>query len=287
MVTFTEQPEDESRVIAPSRRRDEVGVAEERLARMERDLSATLQQQKRLADLGLAVSKIVHDLRNMLASAQLLSDRISAVPDPSVQRFAPKLIAALDRAISFAQSTLAYGKPREAAPDRRLVRLNMVVEDVAQVLGLDQRPGVQWANNVPPDLEVDADPDQLFRVLMNLCRNAIEAMEDSSSPSVVQRLAVSAERTGGVVKITVADTGPGLAAKSGRAFVPAVPGRWQDRRHRPRSRDFSRARQSPWRHDRVGRDRRARHDFRDHDPRPADRFRPRLAHGLRVIMAER
>jgi signal transduction histidine kinase len=214
MVTFTERPEDESRVIAPSRRRDEVGIAEERLARMERDLSATLQQQKRLADLGLAVSKIVHDLRNMLASAQLLSDRISAVPDPSVQRFAPKLIAALDRAISFAQSTLAYGKPREAAPDRRLVRLNMVIEDVAQVLGLDQRPGMQWANNVPPDLEVDADPDQLFRVLMNLCRNAIEAMEDSSSPSVVQRLAVNAERTGGVVKITVVDTGPGLPQRA-------------------------------------------------------------------------
>jgi signal transduction histidine kinase len=214
MVTFTERPEDESRIISPSRRRDEIGVAEERLSGMERDLSTTLQQQKRLADLGLAVSKIVHDLRNMLASAQLLSDRISAVPDPSVQRFAPKLIAALDRAINFAQSTLAYGKPREAAPERRLLRLRVIVDDVAQVLGLEQHAGVEWVNNVAPDLEVDADPDQMFRVLMNLCRNAIEAMEGDSSTGVVQRLAVGAKRAGSVVTITVADTGPGLPPRA-------------------------------------------------------------------------
>jgi signal transduction histidine kinase len=214
MVTFTERPEDEARIIEPSRRRDEIGVAEERLAGMEHDLSTTLQNQKRLADLGLAVSKIVHDLRNMLASAQLLSDRISAVPDPSVQRFAPKLIAALDRAIAFAQSTLAYGKPREAAPERRLVRLYMVVEDVGQVLGLEQKSGIQWVNRVAPDLEIDADPDQLFRVLMNLCRNAVDAMEGEAAPSVVQRLTLDAKRAGSVVTITVADTGPGLPQRA-------------------------------------------------------------------------
>ena len=214
MVTFTEDPEDESRIIKPSRRRDEIGVAEERLAGMERDLSTTLLQQKRLADLGLAVSKIVHDLRNMLASAQLLSGRISTVPDPAVQRFAPKLIAALDRAISFAQSTLAYGKPSEAEPDRRLVRLHVVVEDVAQVLGLEQQPGIQWINHVASDLEIDADSDQLFRVLMNLCRNAIEAMEGESGSSVIRRLTIDASRAGSVVTITVSDTGPGLPPRT-------------------------------------------------------------------------
>lgn len=214
MVTFTEKPEDASRIIVASRRNDEIGVAEERLAMMESDLRTTLKQQRRLADLGLAVSKIVHDLRNMLASAQLLSDRISTVPDPSVQRFAPKLIAALDRAIHFAQSTLAYGKPNEAAPERRLVRLRAIVADVAQVLGLDHHPTIEWDNRVPPELEVDADPDQMFRVLMNLCRNAMEAMEGDTDASVVNRLAVEASRSGGVVTMRVADTGPGLPPKA-------------------------------------------------------------------------
>ncbi len=214
MVTFTEAPEDQGRIIAPSDRRDEIGVAEERLAAMERDLSKTLQQQRRLADLGLAVSKIVHDLRNMLASAQLFSDRISALPDPSVQRFAPKLIAALDRAISFAQSTLAYGKPSEAAPERRLVRLATVVGDVADVLGLENNAAVEWDCDIPGDLEIDADPDQLFRVLMNLARNAVEAMEGDADSAVVRRLSISAKRSGGVVTITVRDTGPGLPKRA-------------------------------------------------------------------------
>lgn len=214
MVLFTESPEDASRIIVPSNRRDEVGVAEERLATMETDLRMTLQQQRRLADLGLAVSKISHDLRNMLAAAQLLSDRINALPDPAVQRFAPKLIATLDRAINFAQSTLTYGKPREAPPDRRLVRLAGVVNEVADVLGLRTHAFIEWDDRVPPTLEIDADPDQLFRVLMNLCRNAIEALESNKDLSVVRRLTVEAWRNGGVVTIEVRDTGPGVPAKA-------------------------------------------------------------------------
>ena len=177
---------------------------------MERDLRNALQHQRRLADLGLAVSKIVHDLRNMLASAQLFSDRISSLPDPSVQRFAPKLIAALDRAISFAQSTLAFGKPSEVAPERRLVRLEAIVEEVAEVLGLVDHSGIAWDNRVPTELEVDADPDQLFRILINLCRNAIEAMESDARDAVIRRLSIEAQREGGVVTIRVRDTGPGL-----------------------------------------------------------------------------
>lgn len=214
MVTFTAAPEDASRIIRPSRRTDELGVAEERLAMMETDLQSTLSQQRRLADLGLAVSKISHDLRNMLASALLFSDRISALPDPAVQRFAPKLIAALDRAISFAQATLTYGKPLEAAPDRRLVRLGTVVDEVAQVLALQGHATVTWENHVPPQLEIDADPDQMFRVLMNLCRNAIEAMEGDGDTALIRRLTVDARRAGGVVTIEVRDTGPGVPAKA-------------------------------------------------------------------------
>lgn len=214
MVTFTEAPEDASRIIRPSRRTDEFGVAEERLAKMQTDLQNTLQQQRRLAELGLAVSKISHDLRNMLASAQLFSDRISALPDPAVQRFAPKLIAALDRAINFAQATLTYGKPLEAAPERRLVRLGIVVAEVAQVLNLENHPEITWENHVPSSLEIDADPDQLFRVLMNLCRNAIEAMEGNGDLALIRRLTVDARRAGGVVTIEVRDTGPGVPAKA-------------------------------------------------------------------------
>ncbi len=66
-------------ILKPSERQDELGIAERELAGMQGVLADTLRQQRRLADLGLAVSKINHDLRNILASAQLISDRLSDV----------------------------------------------------------------------------------------------------------------------------------------------------------------------------------------------------------------
>ena len=62
--------------MVPSGRLDEVGIAERELAQMQEELSGLLAQKTRLAQLGLAVSKINHDLRNMLANAQLISDRL-------------------------------------------------------------------------------------------------------------------------------------------------------------------------------------------------------------------
>lgn len=119
VMAFEENPEDESRRIVPDGRHDEIGAAQRAIARMQATLAQQLRQQKHLAALGLAVSKINHDLRNMLASAQLISDRLNALPDPNVQRFAPKLIAAIDRAIGFCEATLTYGAASEPPPRRR------------------------------------------------------------------------------------------------------------------------------------------------------------------------
>ncbi len=214
MTAFSEAPEDMSRVIQPSGRTDEIGVAEDHLASMQHQLQMTLQQQRHLVDLGLAVSKINHDLRNMLAAAQLLSDRIGSLPDPTVQAFAPKLVAALDRAISYCESTLNYGKPQEELANRRQVTLYRLVQDVAEILGLESHPAIRWDNNVPQWLEIDADPDQLFRVLVNLCRNAVQAMEGDREPALVRRICVDAKREGSVVTLHVRDTGPGIPEKA-------------------------------------------------------------------------
>src|ERR1700674_5522334 len=130
MMAFRADPENPARIIAASRRHDEIGIAERELAGMQRDLASMLQQKTRLASLGLAVSKINHDLRNLLASAQLFSDRLVRLPDPQVQRFAPKLMQALERAIAFCQSTLSYGPAQEPAPDRRIIMVRDVVDEV-------------------------------------------------------------------------------------------------------------------------------------------------------------
>jgi signal transduction histidine kinase len=225
MVAFSTEPENAARIITPSGRSDEVGIAEEHLAAMQRDLQGTLREQRHLADLGLAVSKINHDLRNLLASAQLFSDRLGSVPDPTVQRFAPKLIAALDRAIAYAQSTLAYGRAREAPPERRLVALDRLVDDVADALGLNSHATIGFENKVPAGLEVDADPDQLFRVLVNLGRNAVQALEGGDqSVAVVRRLTISATRDRANVSIRVRDTGPGVPERARSHLFQAFQG---------------------------------------------------------------
>lgn len=214
MVAFSAAPEDASTMIAPSGREDEIGVAEVRLADMQKTLRDTLAQRRHLADLGLAVSKINHDLRNILASAQLFSDRLGAADDPVVKRFAPKIIGAIDRAIDYTRSVLAYGQAKEEPPRRQLLALSRLVDDVSDVLALPGQERVSWENRVGPGIEIDADPEQLFRVLMNLCRNALEAVSDGDDPAVIRRVWVEGERNGSVATIRVCDTGPGVPEKA-------------------------------------------------------------------------
>lgn len=225
MERFSEDPSDPARRIVPSGRADEIGDAERRLACLQDDLSRTLAEKSRLANLGLAVSKINHDLRNLLASAQLFSDRLATSPDPAVQRIAPKIVATLDRAIAYTSTVLAYGSAREPPPRRRLLRLSRVVDDVAELLGLPGHPVIRFEAQVPPFLEVDADAEQLFRVLMNLARNAIQALEGETEPSLVRRLVIAAERHGAVVVIRVSDTGPGVPPRAREKLFRPFEGR--------------------------------------------------------------
>jgi signal transduction histidine kinase len=225
MVTFREAPENPARVVVPSGRSDEIGIAERELSAMQRDLASMLQQKSHLAALGLAVSKINHDLRNLLASAQLFSDRLSTITDPTVQRFAPKLMHALERAIAFCQSTLSYGQVTEPPPDRRPVALEGLVEEVRETLGLTPDAPIRWVEAVERGLKVDADPDQLFRVVLNLARNALQALE-SRAPNEPGRdqLRITGRREGAVVVIEVSDTGPGVAKRAREHLFEAFQG---------------------------------------------------------------
>ncbi|MGY3448617.1 sensor histidine kinase [Bradyrhizobium sp. USDA 4353] len=213
LVGFHENPESAARIIVPSQRSDEIGVAERELADMQRDLVSMLHQKSRLAALGLAVSKINHDLRNLLASSQLLSDQLASVPDPRVQRFAPKLMRSLERAIAFCQSTLSYGKVQEPAPDRRMVAVESVVAEVRETAGLAPDASITWVAAIERGLKIDADPDQLFRVLLNLVRNAAQALDSLAADEGVRQIRITGRREGAVAILEVSDTGPGVPAK--------------------------------------------------------------------------
>ncbi len=224
MLAFAARPDDPDSVIRVTGRRDELGVTERELAAMQTELQRTLGEQKHLADLGLAVSKINHDMRNILASAQLISDRLRLVKDPTVQAFAPKLLRALDRAVAYSEDVLAYGRAQEPAPVRRHLRLRQLVEEVQSMLPLDQANGIEFENLVDAGFEIDADAEQLFRVLNNLARNAVQAMAADSETALVRRLTISAERSGSVCTVLVSDTGPGLPAKARENLFSAFRG---------------------------------------------------------------
>jgi len=215
MVAFRADPENPSRIITESGRRDEIGTAEEELAAMQRELASMLHQQSRLAALGLAVSKINHDLRNLLASAQLFSDQLATLPDPKVQRFAPKLMRALERAIAFCQSTLSYGGAQEPPPDRKTIAVEPLIEEVHEALGLGLDVPIRWIVAVERGLTMEADHDQLFRVLVNIARNAVQALETRGARDPARdQIRFTGRREGSVVVIEVSDTGPGVPEKA-------------------------------------------------------------------------
>ena len=210
ITAFGRNPEGAGRVIAPSGRSDEIGIAEDALAVMQRDLLRELTRKKRLAALGLAVAKINHDMRNMLASAQLLSDRLSDMSDPIGRRIAPKLVATLDRAISFCQSTLVYGRAVERAPKPGKLGLHALVSDVVETIA-PLAPGVQIDNAVPRDFEISADSEQLFRVLLNLVRNGADALMGAGAiPGAEPLVRIRARNEPGMTLIEVCDNGPGV-----------------------------------------------------------------------------
>jgi signal transduction histidine kinase len=213
MVAFAKNPEDRSRIIAPSARNDEIGLAERELHAMQSELSSLLQQKSRLAALGLAVAKVSHDLRNMLSSAHVISDRLSMAEDPTVKRFAPKLIISLDRAIAFLTETLKFGSAQEAPPARETLALKDLADDVIEAAVLQASSRVVLFNHVAPGALVDADRDQLSRVLTNLLRNAIQAVEGGDNEpgqAAEGRVTISSWRDGSVVTVEVGDNGPGI-----------------------------------------------------------------------------
>jgi signal transduction histidine kinase len=220
MTAFGDKPEDPARLITPSLRGDEIGTAERELHDMQSQLQGLLQQKNRLAALGLAVSKVSHDLRNMLTTAQVVSDSLAEVNDPKVQRFAPRLITSLDRAINFLNQTLQYGQARELPPQRSKLQLHEVVQDVLMGLELMAEGRVNLINSVKVGTVIDADKEHLHRMLTNLARNAVQACDaDQNTRRGSAKVEIRALSTHQHTEIEICDNGPGVPeAVRGRLF---------------------------------------------------------------------
>jgi len=221
MQAYAQAPEDARRVIDPTANVVELRVAEEALKAMQTQLTGALRQKERLAQLGSAVAKIAHDLRNILTTAQLFADRIEASADPAVARAAPKLVRSISRAVNLCEATLAFGKAEEAPP--RLTRFALLpfLEDLLDGEGLATAGRVTCLIQTSPGLMIRADSEQLYRILGNLIRNARQAIEQTGQDGTI---VLECGETEADWWISVADTGPGLPLKAREHLFAAFQG---------------------------------------------------------------
>lgn len=184
MIAFRHAPEDLTKKFIPEDREDEIGLVMQELARMQDDVRKALNQKDHLAKLGGAISNINHDLRNMLSSAQLVSDHLSTIDDPVVQQLAPRFVKAIDRAIRLCENTLQYGGSEVEELNVKTFNLHNLVDDVTTSLGLYENENIKLQNNIATEQKIKADNDQLFRVLMNICRNAVQAIGETGNITI-------------------------------------------------------------------------------------------------------
>ncbi len=208
MIAFRRSPENVTIGIVPSGRRDEIGAAERELEIMQTRLRFALKQKDHLAALGTAVTKISHDLRNILSTSHLVSDSLARVEDPIVQKIVPRLVNSIDRAIDLCNHTLEFGKAEEHSPRRERFKLLSLVEEVKASVFASDSDEIIWQSNIPSELEVFADREHLYRILMNICRNAAEAILDQG------QITITAEKLQSGIVIRVSDTGPGIPVRA-------------------------------------------------------------------------
>jgi signal transduction histidine kinase len=190
MQTYAEAPEDARRIISPTSTVSELRAAEEAMQSMQTQLTNSLRQKERLAQLGGAVAKISHDLRNLLTTAQLFADRMEGSADPVVARAAPKLEASIRRAVALCESTLTFGRAEEPPPQLSRFPLRRLADEVAEGEGLGPDGPVACLIDIAPGMMVRGDREQLYRVLSNLLRNARQA-----SGAVASRIAAQSAIT--------------------------------------------------------------------------------------------
>ena len=221
MQAYAASPEDARKVIEPSASVDELRIAEEALQSLQTQMTGALRQKERLAQLGGAVAKISHDLRNILTTAQLFADRLENSADPVVARAAPKLIGSISRAVSLCEATLTFGKAEEAPPQLKRFALRPLVDEVVEGEGLGGEGTISCLVDIPPSLAIRADSEQLYRVLGNLARNARQAIEATGKAGTIE---ISAGEGDQEWWIRVGDTGPGLPARAREHLFTAFQG---------------------------------------------------------------
>ncbi len=180
------------------------------------------QRLEQLAALGARVAEVAHELRNSLAvldSSLHLAKR--AARGSAVEERLTAHFARMAEQIHAGQAIVleALDQVRVGPIERESVELRAFLLEVASGVS---RPDIVSVDVQAPSAKVEVDARQLRQVLLNLLRNAVEALSEPPGGHVV----LSAEVSAGTLRIEVADDGPGIdPALLGRLFQPFASGR--------------------------------------------------------------
>lgn len=202
MMRFRDNPEDPVTPPQGIARKDEIGIALREMLAMQKQIQSSMRQKDRLATLGAGMAKINHDLRNTLATAVLVSDRLQYVEDPEVKRVTPRLMRAIDRAVGMCSQTLNYAVDEPTSLRRETFTMLGLIEEMRSGLPIEDETSIQWTLDVDPMFGVTADRERLLRALSNLCVNAIQAGADE--------IQLRMWEDDGQLRLEIADNGPGI-----------------------------------------------------------------------------
>ena len=193
MTEFSDDPSVATPIPDEVTRSPEFIEAARALDTLQRNTLLALRQRERLADIGEAVAKINHDIRNVLSSATLVADTILASEDPRVRRAAPHIVRSLEQSVAPVQSMMDYlADTPPAEPEN--IPMRALVAETGESAGLSVRYD-------GPEI-VRLDRVMMSRILLNLARNAANAGARS--------LSIDVWRAGRLGVMDIADDGPGI-----------------------------------------------------------------------------
>ncbi len=183
-----------------------------------------MQAQARLAALGQMAAGLAHEVKNPLSAikgaAQLLGEPTTGrAPDDASSEFLGIILEEVERLDRVVRSVLDYARPKQGAFG--LVDVNSVIDQLLRLLSSEREGGCSYSTELETDVpRVRADAEQLRQVLLNLIRNAAEAMGGRGTITITTRTRRS-EAADRSVEIAITDHGPGITPEvRENLFVP-------------------------------------------------------------------
>ncbi len=182
------------------------------LKMMQARLQEHADAQARLALLGTATGRLAHDLRNLLASLQLSTERMVADDDEKQKKIGTRLLNAIEQAISLVDWAVMYTSRKPEIVKTEAHKVAPLVDEVLNFVRLhDPMKKIKLVNACVENVSVMVERTLLFRVLYNLSLNAVQAMKTSPPP---HELTIYTRSDDEATYIRISDTGPGVSSET-------------------------------------------------------------------------